>query len=65
LLVSEDKICIKANFAPFVVQMAISILNVALSCSAAFVTPVSVAVGGCQTQTWLLNVRQNSFLQIL
>lgn len=50
LLVSDVKICIKANFTPFVVQMAISILNLALECSAAFVTQISVTVGGCQTQ---------------
>lgn len=41
LLVSKIKTYIKANFAPFVVQMAISVLNLALSCNAAFVTPIS------------------------
>lgn len=41
LLVSKIKTYIKANFAPFVVQMAISVLNLALRCNAAFVTPIS------------------------
>lgn len=53
LLVFEVKMFVKGNFAPFV-QRAISVLNLAPSCNAAFMTPISVTEGGCQMQAGLL-----------